>query len=127
MSNEVCLIGWQYGAEVSKLMEFAKVLKRLLDTTIDCQRERRVIAKQAEKNQFPLVDERFDLVASQQDGVLRIAAHQALFAPHRHEPAVGTQDRLRQPIRVFTELAAPVDECPCEYVVVLHCAQGTCT
>ena len=61
MSHEIRFVQRQHSAEKPQALELAKFCKRLGFILTDSDGERRLIAKQAEKNQLFIVDKPVDL------------------------------------------------------------------
>ena len=79
-----------------------------------------MVTKNTEKDQFTLVDERFDVLMLEQYRMLRVTIYQAPIPPDWHEATVIVSNRIRDPIEILTPFAASIDERTAKYIVILH-------
>lgn len=118
MGDEIRLIKWQYGPEEAQLVKLAESLERRLADTVKRNRERRVVAKYAKKNELMILDYVHNLGARKQRGAERVAANKTLFSPDRNETAVVTTDCCVDPVGILAAFSVAIDEGAREYIVV---------
>jgi hypothetical protein len=120
VSDEIGFVRWQHGAQEPQVPEFAEFRKWRRLIPVDRERECRAILEEAQEDQVLVINEGFDLLSRQQDGMRGLASRQASVAPDGHKAAFAAFRCSRKPFGVLAPFAAAINKRACEYILILH-------